>query len=161
MRGNPCPGAGGRAGRGPFGGLDTKELAEVVVFRLNGFSLQVRWRWQWWGTMKQRYWTKNLRKAPGFKRISKMWKFVMKSDTHPCFLHCPITYQWNIFDTKKQLHFSANFKAVKSVITGQNFSESQQTKVNYTSSLSHCININCIKTCQTCVIVPLSKLLIE
>lgn len=42
IRGNPCPGAGGLAGRGPFGGLDTKELAEVVVFRLNGFSLQVR-----------------------------------------------------------------------------------------------------------------------
>lgn len=42
MRGNPCPGAGGRAGRGPFGGLDTEELTEVVVFRLNGFSLQVR-----------------------------------------------------------------------------------------------------------------------
>lgn len=42
MRGNPCPGAGGRAGRGPFGGLNTEELTEVVVFRLNGFSLQVR-----------------------------------------------------------------------------------------------------------------------
>lgn len=42
MRGNPCPGAGGLAGRGPLGGLGTKELTEVVVFRLNGFSLQVR-----------------------------------------------------------------------------------------------------------------------
>lgn len=41
MRGNPCPGAGGRAGRGPFGRPDIGALKEVVVFRLNGFSLQV------------------------------------------------------------------------------------------------------------------------
>lgn len=40
MRGKPCPGAGGRAGRGPFGGLDGEEVSEGEVFRLNGF---IRW----------------------------------------------------------------------------------------------------------------------
>lgn len=38
--GNPCPGAGGLAGRGPLGGL-VSDLA-AFAFLLNGFSLQNR-----------------------------------------------------------------------------------------------------------------------
>lgn len=43
MRGKPCPGAGGRAGRGPLGGLVLgEETGEGEAFLLKGFSLQVR-----------------------------------------------------------------------------------------------------------------------
>lgn len=41
MRGKPCPGAGGRAGRGPLGGLDWGEVTVGEAFLLNGFSLQI------------------------------------------------------------------------------------------------------------------------
>lgn len=42
MRGKPWPGAGGLAGRGPFGGLDLDLAGEGEAFLLNGFSLQIR-----------------------------------------------------------------------------------------------------------------------
>lgn len=38
MRGKPCPGAGGRAGRGPLGGLDCGEETVEGDFRLKGFT---------------------------------------------------------------------------------------------------------------------------
>lgn len=38
MRGKPCPGAGGRAGRGPLGGLDCGEETVDGDFRLKGFT---------------------------------------------------------------------------------------------------------------------------
>lgn len=42
IRGKPWPGAGGRAGRGPFGGLVLDLAGEGEAFLLNGFSLQIR-----------------------------------------------------------------------------------------------------------------------
>lgn len=38
MRGKPCPGAGGRAGRGPLGGLDCGEVTVEEAFLLKGFT---------------------------------------------------------------------------------------------------------------------------
>lgn len=42
MRGKPCPGAGGLAGRGPFGGLLLDLAVDGDAFLLKGFSLQIR-----------------------------------------------------------------------------------------------------------------------
>lgn len=42
MRGKPWPGAGGLAGRGPFGGLLLDLAADGDAFLLKGFSLQMR-----------------------------------------------------------------------------------------------------------------------
>ena len=42
MRGKPCPGAGGLAGRGPRGGRALAAPWDGEAFLLNGFSLQVR-----------------------------------------------------------------------------------------------------------------------
>lgn len=42
IRGKPWPGAGGLAGRGPFGGLDFDLAGEGEAFLLNGFSLHIR-----------------------------------------------------------------------------------------------------------------------
>lgn len=42
IRGKPWPGAGGRAGRGPFGGLVLALEGEGEAFLLNGFSLHIR-----------------------------------------------------------------------------------------------------------------------
>ena len=42
MRGKPCPGAGGLAGRGPRGGLVFVAPSDGEAFLLNGFSLNGR-----------------------------------------------------------------------------------------------------------------------
>lgn len=47
MRGKPWPGAGGLAGRGPFGGLVLDLAGEGDAFLLNGFSLQIRLLCAW------------------------------------------------------------------------------------------------------------------
>lgn len=41
ISGKPCPGAGGLAGRGPFGGLVLELTGDGEAFLLNGFSLQI------------------------------------------------------------------------------------------------------------------------
>lgn len=42
ISGKPWPGAGGLAGRGPFGGLDL--AGEGEAFLLKGFSLHIRYK---------------------------------------------------------------------------------------------------------------------
>lgn len=47
IRGKPCPGAGGLAGRGPFCDLVLDLAGEGEAFLLNGFSLQIRLLCDW------------------------------------------------------------------------------------------------------------------
>lgn len=47
MSGKPWPGAGGLAGRGPFGGFVLDLAGEGEAFLLKGFSLHIRLLFDW------------------------------------------------------------------------------------------------------------------